>query len=68
MMVNPILPEPVICHEKAYQIVEGPDVAGFCVLRDVEGETILEHESIIENGLRADVAWVCAEEKDENEN
>lgn len=36
-----------------------PDIAGFCFIRDEEGETIRVHESELQDGLRADIEWVC---------
>ena len=55
--------EPVLCRAKPYKLVAGPDAAGFCILEDIEGETIFVHESVIDgSGLRADAAWIFAEE------
>jgi hypothetical protein len=58
-----IVGEPVLYRARPYKLVEGPDGAGFCILADIEGETIFVHESDIEDsGLRADTAWIFAEE------
>jgi hypothetical protein len=58
-----IVGEPVLYRARPYKLVAGPDAAGFCILADIEGETIFVHESNIEDSsLRADTAWIFAEE------
>jgi hypothetical protein len=57
-----VVDDPVICHGKQYLVASQPSSSGFCILRDVDGETFFAHESEIEDGLRAAVAWAYAEE------